>query len=210
MEAGGSPERGCRAIPPTEGLVERWPQHRQALGNALQGRQPPSEVRPRSKHPMRMSSKLRRLGGSSPRACSTGDAREGLLCAREAGAGGKRLAHMGGAGSHRAIQRRVCCSQVLRRLQPATAHCVLRDAHRSGDLGGATGGGGRGAQASLTSPCPPSNHTIPINLTLTFAAGRFGHASHVDWVEQDPPNFVHGCFCHIIALHFGPQHSPRR
>ena len=68
-------------------------------------------------------------------------------------------------------------------------------------------GGGGGAQAPLTSPCPPSNHTITINLTLTFATSWFGHASHVDWVEQDPPNFVHGCFCHIIALHFGPQHS---
>ena len=35
-------------------------------------------------------------------------------------------------------------------------------------------GGGRGAQAPLTSPCPPSNHTITINLTLTFAASWFG------------------------------------
>ena len=98
-----------------------------------------------------------------------------------------------------------------------------------GGLGGAGGGGvregrlgggvqvgrfgvflgcwGGGAQAPLTSPCPPSNHTITINLTLTFAASWFGHASHVDWAEQDPPNFVHGCFSHIIALHFGPQHS---
>ena len=38
---------------------------------------------------------------------------------------------------------------------------------RWGDLG-CWGGGG--AQAPLTSPCPPSNHTITINLTLTFAA----------------------------------------
>ena len=79
-----------------------------------------------------------------------------------------------------------------------------------GGPGGAiwgVGGGRRGAQAPLTSPCPPSNHTITINLTLTFAASWFGHASHVDWAEQDPPNFVHGCFCHMIALHFGPQHS---
>ena len=66
---------------------------------------------------------------------------------------------------------------------------------------------GGGAQAPLTSPCPPSNHSITINLTLTFAASWFGHASHVDWAEQDPSNFIHGCFCHIIALHFGPQHS---
>ena len=86
----------------------------------------------------------------------------------------------------------------------------------SGAIRGGGGGGGvqvgrfgvlGGAQAPLTSPCPPSNHTITINLTLTFAASWFGHASHVDWAEQDPPNFVHGCFCHIIALHFGPQHS---
>ena len=56
--------------------------------------------------------------------------------------------------------------------------------------------GGGGAQAPLTSPCPPSNHTITINLTLTFAASYFGHASHVDWAKQD-----------IIALHLGPQHS---
>ena len=78
-----------------------------------------------------------------------------------------------------------------------------------GGLGGAIWGvgGGGGAQAPLTSPCPPSNHTITINLTLTFAASWFGHASHVDWAEQTPCNFVHGCFCHIIALHFGPQHS---
>ena len=31
-------------------------------------------------------------------------------------------------------------------------------------------GGGAGAQAPLTSLCPPSNHTITINLTLNFAA----------------------------------------
>ena len=48
--------------------------------------------------------------------------------------------------------------------------------------GGALGGGGRfggntpprpsigQSQAPLTSPCPPSNHTITRNLTLTFAA----------------------------------------
>ena len=40
-----------------------------------------------------------------------------------------------------------------------------------GGPGGAIWGvGGGGAQAPLTSPCPPSNHTITINLTLTFAA----------------------------------------
>ena len=86
-----------------------------------------------------------------------------------------------------------------------------------GDWGGPGGGGGSrwgelglgggGAQAPLAFPCHPSNHTITINLTLTFATSWFGHASHVDWAEQDPPNFIHGCFCHIIALHFRPQHS---
>ena len=75
-----------------------------------------------------------------------------------------------------------------------------------GAIWGGEGGGG-GAQAPLTSPCPQSNHTITINLTLTFAASWFGHACHVNWAAQDPPNFVHGYFCHIIALHFGPQHS---
>ena len=69
---------------------------------------------------------------------------------------------------------------------------------------GRWGGGGGGGQAPLTSPCPPSNHTITINLTLTFAASWFGHASHVDWAEQDPPNFLHDCFCHIIAPFWTP------
>ena len=72
-----------------------------------------------------------------------------------------------------------------------------------GGVWGGVGWGGGGAQAPLTSPCPQSNHTITINLTLTFASNWFGHASHVDWAEQDPPNFVHGCLCHFIAL----QHS---
>ena len=59
-----------------------------------------------------------------------------------------------------------------------------------GQFGVVVGGGGPGeviwgvgrggAQAPLTSPCPTSNHTITINLTLTFAASWFGHASHVD------------------------------
>ena len=72
--------------------------------------------------------------------------------------------------------------------------------------GGAGGGGGTD---SPYSPCPQSNRTITINLTLTFAARWYGHASHVNWAAQDPhfPNFVHGSFCDIIALHLGPQHS---
>ena len=78
---------------------------------------------------------------------------------------------------------------------------------RWGDLGCCGGGGGRGAQAPLTSPCPPSNHTITINLTLTltFASTWFGHASHVDWAEQDPPNFVHGCFCTSLLSILDPN-----
>ena len=60
-----------------------------------------------------------------------------------------------------------------------------------GDPGGAIWGGrgGGGGEAPLTSTCPPSNHSITINLTITIAAGWFGHASHNDWAEQD---FVHG------------------
>ena len=57
-------------------------------------------------------------------------------------------------------------------------------------LGGSLWWGGGGAEAPLTSPCPPSNHTITINLTLTFAATWFGHAHHVDWAEHHPPNSI--------------------
>ena len=52
---------------------------------------------------------------------------------------------------------------------------------------GAIGGGGTCPQgqalvkqAPVTSPCPSSNHTITLNLTLTFAVSWFDHASHVD------------------------------
>ena len=41
-----------------------------------------------------------------------------------------------------------------------------------GRIGVVEGGG-------LTSPCPPSNHAITIDLTLTFAPSWFGHVSHV-------------------------------
>ena len=58
---------------------------------------------------------------------------------------------------------------------------------RWGYLGWGAGGGGMPprpsvgqAQAPLTSPCPPTHHTITLNLTLIFAASWFGHASHVD------------------------------
>ena len=66
---------------------------------------------------------------------------------------------------------------------------------------------GGGAHAPLTSPCPPSDHTITISLTVTLAATWNGHASHIDSAEHHTPNFIHGRFCHIIALHFGPQYS---
>ena len=54
-----------------------------------------------------------------------------------------------------------------------------------GGSGGSVGGGvqvgrfglvGGGGQATLTSPCPPSNHTITINQTRTFAVT---HAKHL-------------------------------
>ena len=71
---------------------------------------------------MRMSPRLRRLGGSTSRACST----QGTL-ARDCSVRGRRgrsawltwvsQRRRAGAGSHRAIQRRVCCSQVLRRVR---------------------------------------------------------------------------------------------
>ena len=79
--------------------------------------------------------------------------------------------------------------------------CGWGGGSRWGDLG-CWGGGG--AQAPLTSPYPPSNHSITINLTLTFAASWFGHASHVDWVEQDPPNFVRV----LLPHHCSPFWTP--
>ena len=35
-------------------------------------------------------------------------------------------------------------------------------------------------------PCPPSNYTITLNVTLTFVASWFGHASHVQWLNKIP------------------------
>ena len=53
-------------------------------------------------------------------------------------------------------------------------------------FGGGLGGGGYMPPkakcfliaGSRTSPCPPFNHIITVNLTQTFAASWFGHASH--------------------------------
>ena len=54
-------------------------------------------------------------------------------------------------------------------------------------LGGGGGAGVVGVLGPAESPPPGSNHTITINLTLTFAATWFGHASHFDWAEHHPP-----------------------
>ena len=48
-------------------------------------------------------------------------------------------------------------------------------------------GGGGGAEAPLTSRCPPSNHTITINLTLTFAASWFGMPAMLIGLNKIPP-----------------------
>ena len=72
----------------------------------------------------------------------------------------------------------------------------LRGAWGGGAPGASAGGGGihmgrigvwggGGAHAPRNSPCPPSNHTITINLTLTFGNS---HANPFDWAEQDAPN----------------------
>ena len=97
------------------------------------------------KHPMRMSSRLRRLGGRSPRACNAE-----VTLARDCSVRGRRggsawltwasQRRRAGAGSHRAIQRRVCCSQVFRRLRGTG--CNLRRPIRYGDGGGRARYGG--------------------------------------------------------------------
>ena len=77
-----------------------------------------------------------------------------------------------------------------------------------GDFGGGAPGGsvgGGGVQVGL--PLPPLTSPCPPLALCPYHHHNPNLCSHVDWAEQDPPNFVHGCFCHIIALHFGPQHS---
>ena len=76
---------------------------------------------------------------------------------------------------------------------------------REGRWGGGGVGVVVGAGGGTGSPYPPSNHTIAINLTLTFAASWFGHASHVDRAEQDPPNFVHSCFATSLLCILDPN-----
>ena len=95
-EAGGPPERSRRAVPQAKGLRERGTRHCQALGNALQGRQPPSGCAPVAvqwrKHPMRMSSRLRRRGNGPSRAWSTQlTPAEGSLRARVVGGAARSL-----------------------------------------------------------------------------------------------------------------------
>ena len=70
---GGLPKQGWRAIPPAEGLVERGPSTARPCGTRGRANNPhpgsaPVAVQLR-KHPMRMSSRLRRLGGCSSRVC---------------------------------------------------------------------------------------------------------------------------------------------
>ena len=65
---------------------------------------------------------------------------------------------------------------------------------------------GRAAQAPLNSPCPPSNHTITINLTLTFAASWLGRAAMLIGLNKIPPISFMAAFATSL-LHFGPQHS---
>ena len=88
-----------------------------------------------------------------------------------------------------------CSSQAVPLAQGEVLDWCLGGALRGGGggPGGSVGGGGPGGaiwgggggEAPLTFTCPPSNHSITINLTLTFAASWFGHARHVDWAEQD-------------------------
>ena len=43
-------------------------------------------------------------------------------------------------------------------------------------------------------------------MVIGAIVGQFAAYPQSDKEEQDRPNFGHGCICHIIALHFGPQH----
>ena len=98
MEAGGPPERGCRAIPPAKGLVECGARHCQAMGDALQGRKPPPRVRARVR-PVEEASHEDVLqaeeAGERPLEGveRVGDGREGPL--RASVVGGQRAAPMG-------------------------------------------------------------------------------------------------------------------
>ena len=141
IEAGGPPEGGRPAIPPAEGLVERGTRHCQALGDVLQGRQPPPWLRAHVR-PLEEASQAKEAGDRPLEGVqSAGEGLEGPFIARVAGGGGgsaqltwARHKSRAGAGSLRATQRRVCCSQVRRRLRETG--CGPRRPIRYGDSGG--------------------------------------------------------------------------
>ena len=94
---------------------------------------------------MRMSSRLRRMGGSTPRACSAQ-----VTLVRDCSLRGRRGGNAwltwvsqrrrAGAGSLRAIQRRVCYSELCKRLRGTG--CCPRRPIRYGDGGGRAQYGG--------------------------------------------------------------------
>ena len=94
---------------------------------------------------MRMSSRQWWLGGSPPRACGSQVTLARACSERGRWAGSAWLTWMSqrrraGAGSHRAIQRRICCSQVRWRLRGTG--CSPRRPIRNGDDGGRARYGG--------------------------------------------------------------------
>ena len=138
MEAGGPPDYGRPAIPPAEGLVERGARHRQALGNAIQGRQPPPGVRARVR-PVEEAShedilQAEKAGGRPLEGVEgAGDGREGPL--RVLAVRGQRAAHLGelaADGRCRVAPRHPAAHLLLpgqpaaagERLHPAPAHPV--------------------------------------------------------------------------------------
>ena len=149
MEAGGPPEWGRPAIPPAEGLVECGAPHRQALGDAIQGRQPPPGVRARVR-PVEEAShedvlQAEKAGGRPLEGVEgAGDGREGPL--RALAARGQRAAHLGelaADGRCRVAPRHPAAHLLLRgqpaaageRLHPAPAHPV-RGRRREGTVRG--------------------------------------------------------------------------
>ena len=145
-----SAEWGRPAIPPAEGLVERGARHRQALGDTLQGRQPPPGVRA-CVRPVEEASHedvlhSQKAGGRPLEGVEgAGDGREGPLQALAARA--HRAAHLGeptAEGRCRIAPRHPAAHLLLpgqlatagERLHPAPAHPV-----RGRRRGGARYGG---------------------------------------------------------------------
>ena len=138
MEAGGPPECGRPAVPPAEGLVERGARQRQALGDALQGRQPPPWVRARVRPVVEASHEdvlqSEKAGGRPLEGVeSAGDGREGPF--RALAARGQRSAHMGeleAEGRCRVAPRHPAAHLLLlglpaaagKRMHPAPVHPV--------------------------------------------------------------------------------------